>query len=309
MRYFLIIICVIASCFFIACSGTISYPDWYLKSQSDSRYLYGVGEADSLQDAKLAALNDLASKISLNIESNINIQKEQIDSKVTSKINNNVGINVSDIELDSVEHPIIEEIDGLFFVQARVEKVKIINKLNSDIDSSAIKINSILSDIKNSKCSTMSPKHREKLLELLALSDYKSQQISSLNGVVRQKQLLDNVANMLLHPPRAYYISFAKGGNSNDYKLVDNALMNEYNKFFSISSKDSDIYYIENRYDIHKTNTQVTIALDSSIKDCNDNVVFNTTLEVVQDVKDKSIAIAINRLKAQLYKKIYSWIE
>lgn len=310
IRHFLIpFIISINGILFIACGGAnINYPNWYLKSNQDSKYLYGVGEADTLQGAKSAALSDLASKISLNIESSLNIQKEQIDSKITSKVNNNVDINVSDIELDSIEHPIIDEIDGLFFVQARIEKVKIINKLNGDIDSNAIKINTILNDIKNSKCSTMSPKHRSNLLTLLAQSNYKSQQITALGGIIKQRQLLENVNNMLVHSPIAYYASFAKGGKSDDYKFVDNALINEYSKFFNIDTKASDIYYIENRYDISRTNAQIKISLNASIKDCNANAIFNTTLEA-QDSNDKSISDAINRLKVQLYKKIYSWIE
>lgn len=302
--YFLVIF---GSLFFIACSGSsVAYPNWYLDSSTDNKYLYGVGEAENLTSAKLAALNDMASKISLNIQSNLNIRKEQIDSKVSSSFNNDIGINVNDIELDSVEYPLIEEVEGLFFVQARLLKSKVINKLNSDISSYSIDMINILNDIKNSKCSTMNPKHRFHLLNLSNNADHKSKQIVSLNGIVKQKQLLQSVKTMLESPPSAYYVSFASGGSSSSYTLVDNALINEYSKFFSIQPKSFDIYYIENTYNINNNR----ILLNASIMDCNNNAIFSISLESSNDEKESNWhSNAIKRLQAQIYKKMLSWQE
>ena len=291
--------------FIVSCSSVTQYPSWYLSSNEDSRYLYGVGSSNNLQDAKLEALNDLASQISLSIESDINISKEQKDENLSSTINSNIGINIGDIELDSLEYPLFEEIDDVFFVQARIKKEIIISKLNSNINLYTNDINRILNSIKSSKCRTLSPKHKYELSLFISKINSYSKQIKALGGVVANQILIDSVNEVLQHQPSAYYASFVQGGRSSDYSLIEDSLLSEYNKFFDIQSKDSNIYYIENKYNLTRTIDLVGIKFHTSIKDCSNNVVFNTSIEV--DSKD--VNLALDRLKAQLYKKIQAWVE
>lgn len=291
---------------FVSCAS-VSYPDWYLQHTKDTIYLYGIGEGKSVQSAKLEALNDLASQISINVESHLKIRKEQTNTDDINSFHSNVvseiGTNISDIELDSLEYPFIEERNGVFFVQARIQKAKIIDKLNSDIESYTIKVNEILSDMKNTKCATLSPKHKNKLAYFYDMMNYKIQQIYSLDGRVEQEKLANHLKSILQTTPKAYYISFANGGRSADYQAVDNALLSEYSKFFQIDSKNLEIFYIENQYKINRTKD--TISLSVSIKDCNNNTIFDISLES----KDSNITNATNRLKVQLYKKLHSWQE
>lgn len=305
--YFRVVSLALFGFFISSCSSIIQYPDWYLRGNEDSNYLYGVGSSISLQDAKFEALNDIASQISINIESNTNILKEQNNEYFNSIVSSNIGINISDIELDSLEYLNIDKLDGVFFVKARIKKDVLISKLNSNIDIYVSDINTILNSIKYSNCKTLSPKHKHKLsLFMLKINSY-VKQIKSLNGDVINQSLIDNVNSLLQNQPLAYYISFAKGGNSVDYSLIQTSITNEYNKFFSIQKSDSDIYYIENRYNVTRGINKIDVLLHTSIKDCNNNTIFNASIESSQPSRD--INIVIDRLKAQLYKKIISWIE
>ena len=296
---------VLFSFFIISCSSIKQYPSWYLATNKDSSYLYGVGSSNNLQDAKFEALNDIASQISLNLESDINIQKEQKNENLSSTINSNIGVNIEDIELESLEYPLIDEIDNVFFVQAKIKKDTIISKLNSNINFYAADINKILNSIKSSMCRTLSPKHKQNLFLFMSKINLYSKQIKALGSVVSNQALIDSVNEILQNQPSAYYSSFVQGGKGDDYSLIEDSLLNEYNKFFDIQGKDSDIYYIENRYNIARTINSVSIKFYSSIKDCSNNVVFNTSI----DVDSKDINVVIDRLKAQLYKKIQTWIE
>lgn len=290
-----------------SCSVSMQYPNWYLVGGEDSNYLYGVGSSSNLQDAKFEALNDMASQISLSIESDINISKEHSNDHFSSAVSSNIGVNINDVELDSLEYPQIDEIGNVFFVQARIKKEIVISKLNSNIDIYTTDIRNILNSIKYSNCRTLSPKHRYKLSLFMSKINLYAKQIKALNGKIINQALIDDVNLVLQNQPLAHYASFAQGGKTADYSLIQTAIANEYNKFFHIQKADSDIYYIENRYNISRGINKISISLHTSIKDCSNNIVFDTSIEASQDSRD--INIALDRLKAQLYKKINSWIE
>ncbi|RDU65465.1 LPP20 family lipoprotein [Helicobacter sp. MIT 14-3879] len=296
--FFLIILFTI-----IACSSNpkIQYPEWYLNTPSNTNYIYGIGEGDNLKEAKIMAIEDIASKISLNIESSLEIEKKAIDSNISNKINSNIGISVDDIQLDNVEYINTEEINNRFFTQAKIKKELLTKKFNADIQKQIISIKNIINDIKTLGCNTYSPKEQYKLNELYSKANQKAKYILALEGNVVEKNILKNTKEILSQSSNAYYVSFAKNGNSNKYKDIDNALMSEYKKFFNITSKDETIYYIENIYYINNNELNLII----NIKDCNGNVVFNTNLKD----KNKNLTSAINRIKAQLYKKLSTWIK
>lgn len=293
--------------FISSCSYNIEYPDWYLIGNEDSSYLYGVGSSNNLQDAKFEALNDIASQISLSIESDTNILKEQNNEHFTNIVSSNIGINVSDIELSSLEYSKIDKVDDIFFVQAKIKKEVVISKLNSNINTYITDINDILNSIKNSKCETLSPRHKYKLSLFMSKINLYVKQIKALGGNITNQSLVDNVNKLLQNQPLAYYVSFAKGGSSSDYSLIQTSITNEYNKFFSIQKSNPNIYYIENRYNVSRSINKLTVSLYTSIKDCNNNTIFNTSIESSQSSRD--INIVLDRLKAQLYKKINSWVE
>ncbi len=293
---------------FSACGVSgISYPLWYAQNNEDSRYLYGVGQADDLQSAKLMALNDLALQISMNIESSLNIHKQQIDSNISSKISNDIGISVNDIELDSVEYPLIENIDGVFFIQARMEKAKFISKLNSNVNTSLVAIKGLLGDIKTLNCNTISPKDKYKLQNLVNNVIWKNQQITSLGGKVKQSNLINVAQTIVSTPSSAYYVSFAHGGDSKDYQLIDNGLISEYTKFFSIVPKDTSAFYIENVYSVLKRDSTIQVKLVANIKDCNGSAIFSANVESSTNA-NQTMSDVVTRLKAQLYKKINTWV-
>lgn len=293
--------------FFVSCSSVTQYPSWYVSTNDDTSYLYGVGSSSNLQDAKFEALNDIASQISLSVESDISVSKEYSNDHFSSSTNSSIGVNVSDIELDSLEYPLIDEIDKTFFVQARIKKDIVISKLNTNINLYVVDINSIVDSIKNSRCRTLSPKHRYDLSLFMSKINLYSKQIRALQGVVSNQEVIDSINEFLQHKPIAYYVSFAQGGKGDDYSLIEASLLSEYNKFFDIQDKDSSIYYIENRYKITRMASSAGIMLNASIKDCNGSTIFNTSIEASQDSRD--INPVIDRLKAQLYKKIKSWVE
>lgn len=290
---------------FSACGDyNANYPDWYLESSEDSIYLYGVGDGDTLSQAKSMALNDLSSKISTRIESAVTIEQSQINEKQSSMADAKIDMNVLDIQLDSIEYVMQEEVEGRFYIKARIEKAKIISQINGEIDNINIDVNSILGDIKSMKCATISPQQKRTLRRLYNAALQKANQVYALNGRITSQKTLDGVRIVVSQSPRAYYAAFANGGKKGDYSRINSGLTAEYKKFFSLEQKSNDKFLIENEYGISiGKDSKITITLNVNIKDCVGNTIFDASLVG----KDSTYAGALNRLKVQLYKKLKTW--
>lgn len=290
--------------FFSACDYNANYPDWYLSNDEDSTYLYGVGEGDTLREAKSMALNDLSSQISTRIESAVTIEQSQIDDRQRSKADSRIDMSVLDIQLDSVEYVAQEEVEGRFYIKARIEKAKIIAQINGEIDNINIEVNSILGDIKAMKCATISPQQKRTLRRLYNSALNKANQVYALDGKVSSQKTLDGVRKVVSQSSRAYYAAFANGGKKGDYAKINSGLTAEYKKFFSLEAKGNDKFLIENEYGISiGKDSKIAITLTASIKDCVGNTIFDVSLVG----KDSTYAGALNRVKAQLYKKLKVW--
>lgn len=297
IKYFLALICSLG---FIACSN-VSYPNWYFSSNQDEYYLYGFGEAKNLQEAKAVALQDLAYGISLNLESNLEVKKQQLDSIFSSGVSNDIAISVNDIELDSIDFPLIEYSNDLIYIQARLNKERFTNKIKSDINDYATSIRGILNAVKSSNCNTLLPKDRKSLQDLLTKANLKNNLLLSFNEALVQQNLFNNVKTILEMESSADYTAYLETGSNREYELINSALMSEYGKFFNIIAKNPDLLHITNNIIINKNLGEIT--LNTIIKDCNDNVVFSTNLKANNETLEESII----RLRVQLYKKLLSW--
>lgn len=290
--------------FFSACDYNANYPDWYLNNDEDSTYLYGTGEGDTLREAKSMALNDLSSQISTRIESAVTIEQSQVGDRQSSRAEAKIDMSVLGIQLDSIEHVAQEEVEGRFYIKARIEKAKIISQINGEIDNVKIEINAILGDIKATQCATISPQHKRTLSKLYNSALNKANQVYALDGEVSAQKTLEGVRALLSQKPRAYYAPFASRGKQNEYSKINSGLTAEYKKFFSLESKGKDKFVIENEYGISiGKDSKIRITLNVSIKDCVGNSIFDESLVG----KDSTSAGALNRVKVQLYKKLKAW--
>lgn len=287
---------------FNACST--NYPQWYLSSDEDDKYIYGVGDGENLNQAKTMALNDISSKVSVRIDSAVSVEQSQFDEKQSSKASAKIDLSTLEIQLDSVEYVMQEQIDGRFYIKARISKEKLIAQINGEINNVNIEINSILGDIKASKCATLSPQHKRTLVRLYNNALQKANQVYALDGKVNSQKTLDSVRKLVAQKPRAYYAPFASRGKQSEYTKINSGLQAEYKKFFSLESKSNDKFALENEYNISiGKDSKIQVTLNVNIKDCVGNSIFGESLVG----KDTTSEGALNRVKAQLYKKLKAW--
>ena len=129
---------------FIGCAGTEpSYPKWYTQIHNDTKqYAYGVREGDTKEEAISNALNEIASKIRVSIEStsttNVNIKVNNGDEDSKKEFNQIVTNHVKKMEFSNYEVKKIEKLsDNKFIVWVSVDKILnaklLLGKIDTDI--------------------------------------------------------------------------------------------------------------------------------------------------------------------------------
>lgn len=133
---------------------TQAIPSWYLSPTPNSEtYLYGVGEGKTLQEAKNSALNDMASRLSVTLDSSINQYKQSVSFNTTQsyqkKITENINVEVKAINFTnaSIEHS--EVVANSFFVLAKVNRQELFNSYKNAFDLSESTVNSTVQNSKN----------------------------------------------------------------------------------------------------------------------------------------------------------------
>jgi hypothetical protein len=148
--------------FFVACSQnpvqtahiSQTIPTWYLKPTPNSEiYLYGTGEGKTLQEAKNSALNDMASRLSVTLDSSIQQYKQSVSFNTTQSYQKNItekiNVEVKAINFTnaSIEHS--EVVANSFFVLAKVNRQELFNSYKNAFDLSESTLNSTLQNSKN----------------------------------------------------------------------------------------------------------------------------------------------------------------
>ena len=100
-----------------------SVPSWYLNPlQSDKQFYYAAGEGSDKEQAKTAALNQIAGEIATNVSSSMEITKKNSNDTYTSQSELNIKTSVETIKFTGVT--VLENAfaDGKFYSSVRVDK-------------------------------------------------------------------------------------------------------------------------------------------------------------------------------------------
>ena len=134
-----------------ACTST-DLPTWYVENVNNNQVMIsGVGQGRTLSEAKKNAIEQISSQIWVNVES----ASRQTDSYVSngnSEFNNNrfynqIDTNTANIAFAGVEYNHIENRNGLYYVQATVERSEIVRQLKNDIEAIDTSANEIIKNL------------------------------------------------------------------------------------------------------------------------------------------------------------------
>ena len=179
---------------------------------------------------------------------------------------------------------------GFIFSSASFCAISAVNKPNSIIIYSEVKFLSPVelgNEIKASNCSSILPKQKNTLQDLLNKISSANRKIIALDGV---ENLTPSIIKEFYSLPLAAYYE-----STNIDNVINKVLMGEYSKFFDISTKNKNIYKIHSFYSKDSSNR---IDFRTNIIDCNGNTVFSAKID------NES---SIDRLKVRLYKSLLDY--
>lgn len=115
-------------------------PEWFINSPQDSQNVfYGVGKGRSKEEAKNTALNDIASRISVTIQSTLSSEKEQRISKgEESFISNSQQNLLAQVKAMEFSNYIISDMviqEGFTYVLVNVDRKALYHKNKKKLDS------------------------------------------------------------------------------------------------------------------------------------------------------------------------------
>lgn len=143
---------------FAGCGGSkpepLSYPSWYFNPpKSDSMYLYGKGEGGSEKEAATAALNQIASTLSVSVrssfESRKNVYQAGTAQSYTRSVSSDIKSSVEKITFNNYETVNMAQIGMKTVVAVRVDRGKLFDRKKKEYTSKKRKISDLYTLSKN----------------------------------------------------------------------------------------------------------------------------------------------------------------
>ncbi|PAF42209.1 LPP20 family lipoprotein [Helicobacter sp. 11S03491-1] len=270
-------------------------PQWFLDIPKDKTYLYGNGNAKTLEESKKSALNDLASKIKIKISSDTSITNTQDNDNQNTQVSQNIHLSLDTIELENVILVHSEYKNKQYYAQIKISKSTLSQTLQNKYKALYAKLPSL----DPQKCSSISLKDKNTLESLINELTSLSQSIKVLNPLI-QIQSLQRYEDIFKQntPLAKARIIFSPQSDAQSVAILNG----EYAKFIK-NTHENNTHTIYNQVFIKTQENKIEISLLADFRDCQDKTIFYINIHAIQNNKED----ALNRLKVLLYKKLQDY--
>ncbi|MBN2782980.1 MAG: LPP20 family lipoprotein [Campylobacterales bacterium] len=255
----------------------LTYPKFYTTIPQDSRsYYYGLGEGSSKEDAIAIALNDIASKLSITVESKrtiqTNISTHNERENYTQISNNEIKNEVGKVEFSSYEVKRYEQMpENRHFVLVAIDRVKNANmasqKIASKIDSYKKELSmdssNIVSKLKalnkiSGEINTQTLRECD-VLKALSYSDEVDGYIKTLKTIDTKIAEYKNKITFFISADDAYKNVLMEKLSSKGYSVVDDGAKVNLHLYVL----ETQLYVMGNH--IYKANIEITATADNKV--------------------------------------------
>lgn len=133
----------IAIGFFGQVASFAAAPEWYTQAESDTAgAFYGVGEGESLEDATKAALNDIASKIAVTVQSKYKSEQKLNNSEYSNVAENTIVANVKKMKFNNYQIVKKASSSDTYYALVKVDRMLLADEKTTELDSIAQKLES-----------------------------------------------------------------------------------------------------------------------------------------------------------------------
>jgi hypothetical protein len=287
-RTFFITLLLILSIFFIGCNSSNTpivlvkehkvqnLPSWYLSAPNNNQdFLYGIGAASTLIQAKNEALNSLASRLFISVSSNTHVIKNSDSFENYSNINNQeIFLEVEKIDLlnSKIEKSI--KVNDEYFVLLSIDRKKLFKEYFFKLDAIDRKISQFYDKAINlSNIFTIS--YSKEILDLIDEALLLTQKLSVINEDFNKSQydlkyhkikfdLLNLRKNIKLKIKSNHFLKSFKS-----YISKNNILLSNKNFDAIVSSFENINYSKYNNWFIAKCNISVEILVNAEVLSTN----------------------------------------
>ena len=253
MKYICIII---FSVIFVSCTNNknTDLPSWYLNSPiNTNESLYGTGQSNKLNDAKINALKNISEKLSVSITSSMkSITTTSDNGKTSSYLKENIKDIVSKTkEINFINYRVnkTSQNSNSFFVLVSVNRDALFNEQKKQFD---ILDNKISINVQNSK-------RKDKLEEIYFLSSI----TNTITDAKNKSMILHSIKNNFDYK----YIHTKYENILNDLDLLKKSLKIKINSNKNNMYKEELISFLnQNKYKVVSSNEDVVIDLSNNIR-------------------------------------------
>ncbi|VAY86662.1 hypothetical protein MNB_ARC-1_40 [hydrothermal vent metagenome] len=255
-------------------------PNWYINApQNTSKYLYGVSDDYSLKGAKVSALNNMATRLIVNVSSTLNKNTHSTKSSYTKDVSQNINLEVEKIKFTNAKVAKSKLINNQFFIIMEVNRqdlfkqnLKTFKLLDSKIDKQTkqLDLKSRLEQV--NKLQNLYPKLiKAKKLSYILYAINNNFDYSSY--ISKYDNLIDNI--QALKDRIVVYVKEDKDGLFKE-EFID--LLNKNS--FKVSSNNPDVFIKLKNKIIHSkykgwyiVKITTTISVANNNKNINNNII------------------------------------
>lgn len=154
--------------------STVSFaapPSWYTEEQKDTASaFYGVGEGETSEEATKAALNDIASKIAVTVQSKYKSEQKLNNAEYSNIAENTIVANVKKMKFNNYQVAKKTSSGDTYYALVKVDRMLLADEKTTELDSAAQKLESEYSE-------AMQSSELERLKKLIVMED----EISAMN--------------------------------------------------------------------------------------------------------------------------------
>lgn len=100
-----------------------SVPTWYINSPINTPiHLYGIGEGDSIKEAKANSLNDMSSRLLVRIESSLETKKSTSLDFYEKEVNQDIKVDIEQIQYTNVKIDKNSFLDYKYYILTKVNR-------------------------------------------------------------------------------------------------------------------------------------------------------------------------------------------
>lgn len=291
-----------------------SLPKWYMNSPlNTSRTLYGTGEANSLNEAKTNALNNMSQQLVVSVQSSMNTITKSSSNSYSKELIRDIKLSAKKITFSNYKVQKVVQSGNSFFVLLSVNRIKLFNEKQKELNTLDIKIETSLTNMQNStkieqiyNLEQLKPtilEARNLAFTLYAINNqfdyqsYYSKYDKHLNNINLLKNSL--VIKLVSNTKNTMYIEYLKELlNKNNYKTstsnedvlikISNNIRYSIARAWQIAKVSTTLDVLANNKSI-STNTISTIGRSTSSKQ-------NALASSAKQFKKKINTIGINKI-------------